>query len=97
MPDKIVRALITGGNGNLGRLVADRLLSLGQHVIKFDVSGIEPEDLHENETVLSGDIRNSDALKNILAEYRPDTIYHLESVVALPLVAWAIMRSKSSG
>jgi threonine 3-dehydrogenase len=82
MPDKPVRALITGGNGNLGRLVADRLLAQGQHVIKFDVPGTEPSDFHENETVLSGDIRDSGVLKDILAEHRPDTIYHLASLLS---------------
>ncbi len=82
MGDRPKRALITGGNGNLGRLVADRLLNQGQHVIKFDVPGTEPELLQANEAVLGGDIRETDMLKNVLAEHQPDTIYHLASLLS---------------
>ena len=32
-------ALVTGGNGNLGRLVTARLLARGQQVISFDLPG----------------------------------------------------------
>ncbi len=34
-------ALITGGKGNLGRLVAARLEALGVKVISFDLPGTE--------------------------------------------------------
>lgn len=82
MNDKPGSALITGGNGNLGRLVADGLLAKGQHVITFDVPGTESENLHDNETSLTGDIRDVDALKGILADHRPGTIYHLASLLS---------------
>ena len=36
-------ALLTGGNGNLGRLVADRLLDAGFKVVSFDLPGTEPD------------------------------------------------------
>jgi len=93
-------ALITGGNGNLGRLVADKLLARGQRVVKFDVPGTEPESIQVNETVVSGDVRDTDALKSILAEHRPDTIYHLASLLSgsseadLP-AAWEINATAS--
>ena len=82
MDDKSASALITGGNGNLGRLVADRLLARGQHVITFDLPGAAPRRLHDNETSLSGDIRDADLLKGILAEHCPGTIYHLASLLS---------------
>ena len=82
MDDRSESVLITGGNGNLGRLVADKLLARGQHVVKFDIPGTEPENTQANETVLSGDIRDTTALKNILDEHRPDTIYHLASLLS---------------
>jgi len=34
--------LITGGNGNLGRLVAERLQQGAARVVKFDIPGTEP-------------------------------------------------------
>jgi len=80
MSDNSESVLITGGNGNLGRLVADKLLARGQHVVKFDIPGTEPATLQANETVVSGDIRDLDLLQKILAQHTPDTIYHLASL-----------------
>ena len=82
MSDNPESVLITGGNGNLGRLVADKLLARGQRVIKFDIPGTEPATLHANETVVSGDIRDLDLLKKIFGQHRPDTIYHLASLLS---------------
>ena len=52
MSDKAKCVLITGGNGNLGRLGADKLLVRGQRVVKFDVPGTEPASIQANETVV---------------------------------------------
>ncbi len=82
MSNKPARALITGGNGNLGQLVADRLLALGQQVVKFDIPGSEPVQVRANEKIVGGDVRDTDLLKNILAEHRPDTVYHLASLLS---------------
>lgn len=100
MGDQPESVLITGGNGNLGRLVADKLLARGQRVVKFDIPGTEPASMRANETVVSGDIRDTEALKDILAEHRPDTIYHLASLLSgsseadLP-AAWEINATAS--
>ena len=100
MSNKPESVLITGGNGNPGRLVADKLLARGQRVVKFDIPGTEPESMQANETVVSGDIRDIAALKNILDEHRPDTIYHLASLLSgsseadLP-TAWEINATAS--
>lgn len=82
MGNKPEIALITGGNGNLGRLVADRLLASGQQVVKFDLPGTNPGQLRANETVVTGDIRDGDLLRELLVEHRPDTIYHLASLLS---------------
>lgn len=79
-PDKC--ALITGGNGNLGRLVADRLLEQGQSVVKFDLPGTEPKQSGDREFIVSGDIRDSDLLGKLITEYKVDTIYHLASLLS---------------
>jgi len=82
MVNEIKTALLTGGNGNLGRLVAAQLLERGVKVIKFDIPGTEPAELHANETVVIGDMRDQDTLKRLLADHQPDTIYHLASLLS---------------
>jgi threonine 3-dehydrogenase len=74
--------LITGGNGNLGRLVAERLLQGGARVIKFDIPGTEPAQTADNETVVCGDIRDARLLRELVNEYNPGTIYHLASLLS---------------
>lgn len=82
MESDIKTALLTGGNGNLGRLVAAQLLERGVRVIKFDIPGTEPEQTHENETIVIGDIRNHDTLRSLITDHKPDTIYHLASLLS---------------
>ena len=59
--------LITGGNGNLGRLVAQQMYSKGIDVLCLDLPGTE----HKNETnyknIFLGDISDLDLLR-----LRPD-------------------------
>ncbi len=75
-------ALLTGGNGNLGRHVADRLRASGIRTIKFDLPGTEPEKLEEGEDIITGDIRDRDLIEGIVAEHKPDIIYHLASLLS---------------
>ena len=82
MSDKTEKVLITGGNGNLGRLVAEQLVQRGQRVIKFDIPGTGPAEPGDNEVVISGDIRDTDTLEKIISEHRPDIIYHLASLLS---------------
>ena len=82
MTSDIKTALLTGGNGNLGRLVGDQLLERGVQVIKFDIPGTEPANTHPNETIVIGDMRNSQTLAGLLQDYQPDTIYHLASLLS---------------
>ena len=75
-------ALITGGNGNIGRLVAEQLLERGQRVVKFDIPGTGSVQTHANETIVNGDIRDTGVLKGIIAKHQPDSIYHLASLLS---------------
>ncbi len=100
MKTSIKTALITGGNGNLGRLVAKRLLADGVRVIKFDIPGTVSENTESNETVVMGDMRDDAQLESILIQHQPDTIYHLASLLsgsseADHEAAWAINASAS--
>ncbi|MBX2823358.1 MAG: NAD-dependent epimerase/dehydratase family protein [Gammaproteobacteria bacterium] len=82
MANTIKKALITGGNGNLGRLVADQLLAKNIEVVKFDIPGTEPEETQNGETIIIGDIRDKDQLRDILNTHQPDTVYHLASLLS---------------
>lgn len=91
-------AFLTGGNGNLGRLVADRLRARGVKVIKFDLPGTEQAE--EQDTVILGDIRDAENLDQIIGEQKPDMIYHLASLLSgsseVDLAAsWAINATAS--
>ncbi|MBS1256949.1 MAG: putative epimerase/dehydratase [Deltaproteobacteria bacterium] len=80
--DTFQTALITGGNGNLGRLVAQQLSAKGIEVFCFDL----PETEHKNESffkhIFLGDIRDQDLLNRILKDKRPQAIFHLASLLS---------------
>jgi threonine 3-dehydrogenase len=82
MSTRIKKALITGGNGNLGKLVADRLLGLDVDVVKFDLPGTEPQSLGPGELVVAGDIRDTGLLEKTIEQHQPDTIFHLASLLS---------------
>ncbi|MBX2867651.1 MAG: NAD-dependent epimerase/dehydratase family protein [Acidiferrobacterales bacterium] len=75
-------ALITGGNGNIGRLIAKNLVNQGTKVIRFDVPGSELTEFHDLETVVIGDIRNAEILRSIFENHQPDIVYHLASLLS---------------
>lgn len=75
-------ALLTGGNGNLARLVAQQLLDSGSKVIKFDLPGTEPAQTREGEIIVTGDIRDAALVESILAEHRPEIVYHFASLLS---------------
>lgn len=53
-------ALITGGNGNLGHLLADHFENIGIHVISYD--NVKPQRPVASRDIIIGDIRNSKKL-----------------------------------
>ncbi len=94
----ISKVLITGGNGNLGRLVSDLFVGAGIEVISFDLPGTEPAD--GVAATHLGDMRDTDALQSILIEHQPDAVIHLASLLsgsseANPSDAWAINATAS--
>ena len=90
--------LITGGNGNLGRLVADRFVAAGLEVISFDLPGTTPATgISAN---IGGDMRDTALLAKTLDTHKPDAIVHLASLLsgsseADPAAAWEINASAS--
>jgi len=80
------KVLITGITGFAGSHLADLLVSEG-----YAVSGIaltsDPRNLwhvHQQTSLAHGDIRNAKEIANILAEVKPDHIYHLAGVAFVP-------------
>ncbi len=80
--DTFQTALITGGNGNLGRLVAQQLSAKGIDVLCLDL----PETEQKNETfyknIFLGDVCDQDLVKRILKDQRPQAIFHLASLLS---------------
>ena len=79
---KFNRALLTGGNGNIGRLVADVLLNIGVEVIKFDLPETRPLRTRDGETIVTGDIRNESQISKLISTHKPDIIYHFASLLS---------------
>lgn len=93
-------ALITGGNGNLGRLVAARLEALGVKVISFDLPGTESIETAARHKVVLGDMRDSALLEQIFTAHKPQAVFHLASLLsgsseADPEAAWQINATAS--
>lgn len=93
-------ALITGGNGNLGRLVATRLETLGVKVISFDLPGTENNETAARDTVVLGDMRDNALLEQIFTDHKPQAVFHLASLLsgsseADPEAAWEINATAS--
>lgn len=95
VPSKI---LITGGNGNIGRLVAAKFIAQGVQIVSFDRKGTQsPQGITAN---ITGDIRDTDLLAQTLDTHKPDAIIHLASLLsgsseADPQAAWEINASAS--
>ena len=74
------KALITGGNGNLGRLLARDLRELGVATVQFDIPGSEPEHLWDNETIVIGDGRDTALIEELFDKHQQDAVYHLSLI-----------------
>ena len=93
-------ALVTGGNGNLGRLVAQNLEKTGTRVVSFDLSGSEGAHSDPRYAVVLGDIRDHTLLEQTIRTHKPDVVIHLASMLsgsseANPSLAWEVNASSS--
>ena len=90
--------LITGGNGNLGRLVAALLETGGDRIVSFDLPGTVADPARH--ASVAGDIRDTARLARVLDDHRPDAVLHLASLLsgsseADPLRAWEVNATAS--
>jgi len=90
--------LITGGNGNLGRLLSEQFIAAGTKVISFDLPGSQSAaGVAAN---IAGDIRDATLLEETLDTHKPQAIIHLASRLsgsseADPQAAWEVNASAS--
>ena len=91
------KVLITGGNGNLGSLVASDFENRGVEVVVYDL----PHDsrngsvANHDRCFIEGDIQDTDLLEDTLKHHKPDAIIHLASLLsgsseANPDLAWKV-------
>ncbi|MEL6290034.1 MAG: NAD-dependent epimerase/dehydratase family protein [Pseudomonadota bacterium] len=85
------RVLITGGNGNLGRLVAARLSADGARVTRFDLPGTTREreravdvgaERDAPERIVVGDVTDATILSAVFEAGRFDAVCHLASLLS---------------
>ena len=93
-------AFVTGGNGNLGRLVALHLEGAGTKVVSFDLPGSEGAHSDPRHEVVLGDMRNHELLEQSIKTHKPDVVIHLASMLsgsseANPGLAWEVNASSS--
>lgn len=93
-------ALITGGNGNLGRLVATRLEAQGVKVISFDLPETDSPETYIRHAVVLGDMRDHDLLRQVFEDHKPQAVFHLASMLsgsseADPVAAWDVNATAS--
>ena len=93
-------ALVTGGNGNLGRLVAQHLEDMGTKVVSFDLPGSEGTHSDLRYAVVLGDMRDHTLLEHTVKTYKPDLVIHLASMLsgsseANPSLAWEVNATSS--
>ena len=77
------KALITGGNGNLGRLLANSLRATGVATVQFDIPGSEPENPADEERIVIGDVRDQKLISETFDKHQPDAVFHLASLCLL--------------
>lgn len=78
--------LITGASGLAGRILAEVLSAQGPVIVGGDlnVDALPTDDpLRGQVRMLELDVRQAERLADVLAETRPDTIYHMAAVVPI--------------
>lgn len=77
-----MRVLVTGGNGFIGAHVLDQLCSAGHAIACFDIAEPTPIAARaDSVTFFQGDVTDSVELSAALAQFDPDRVVHLASLL----------------
>jgi len=79
-----VRALIFGGAGSIGSRLSAALVARGDEVLSLDVSDepVVPSDAFAQVDARIGSVQDAAAVDEVVAEFRPDTIFHLAAILS---------------
>lgn len=78
----MLRLLLTGANGFVGKILMSRLQNAGFHVIAL--SGNSPATNRVTDEHLTCDIRDAKALAQVVAQAKPEYIVHLAAISNVP-------------
>lgn len=76
------KILITGGTGNIGRLLATKLSAEGHSLCCLDIGEPSQSQRVENSRYESIDIRDREKVKTLYKELQPDIVFHLASLLS---------------
>ena len=77
-----MRALVTGGAGFIGSHLVDALLERGDHVaVVDDLSTGRRERVADGASLHVADIAEPEAIAGVMAETRPEAVFHLAAQV----------------
>lgn len=79
-----MRALIFGGAGSIGSRLSAALVTRGDEVLSLDVSAepVVPSDAFTQVDARIGSVQDAAAVDEVVAEFRPDTIFHLAAILS---------------
>lgn len=82
MSDNPKSILITGGNGNIARLLAKRLLKENHSVTCLDITDPDPSSAVEGIDYITADICDEAAIESTLKSKNTEVIFHLASLLS---------------
>ncbi len=74
--------LITGGNGNIARLLAKRLLNDNHSVTCLDITDPDPGSVVEGVDYIKADICDESAIESALKSKQTEVVFHLASLLS---------------
>jgi len=93
--------LVTGGTGLIGREVGRQLIARGEDVVLFDIiPRVELwADIKDKVKFVRGDLGNWSSVLNVVHDYKPESIFHLGSMLSVPSDAdpWACYKTNVNG